>query len=117
MGQLTTNEYIWIKTSGTYLQRVKNNEDMLNILKKQDIPFPVVKKVACLCDLMRLPWVKSIRVELYYSCNVTTIDDMANETFAELKDRIARYNWNKLDKINSIRQRTKNANRMVKSLT
>lgn len=49
------------------------------------------QKLFCICDLMRLPGVKSTRASLYYDCGCRTLKDFSRQNREELQQYMARY--------------------------
>ena len=49
------------------------------------------QKLFCICDLMRLPGVKSTRASLYYDCGCRTLKDFSRQNREELQRYMAQY--------------------------
>lgn len=80
-----------IKTSSQILLKFKCHEEILRASEKYGIPYSEMYKIACLCDLMRLPGVKCVRAELYFNCNIRSITDMAKQDLINIKEYIYHY--------------------------
>lgn len=79
-----------IKNSSEYFKTVKEL-GLLSFQKKYNVSFEIIKKIWCLCDLMRLPGVKITRSELYFNCGYTSIEAFAYETPENIHTTIKNY--------------------------
>ncbi|MDU1911503.1 DUF4332 domain-containing protein [Fusobacterium sp.] len=68
-----------IKNSSEYFKTIKEL-GLLSFQKKYNISLEIIKKIWCLCDLMRLPGVKITRSELYFDCGYTSVKAFSYES-------------------------------------
>lgn len=79
-----------IKNSNEYFKTIKEL-GLLSFQKKYTTSFEIIKKIWCLCDLMRLPGVKVTRSELYFNCGYTSVETFAAETTENMLTTIKNY--------------------------
>lgn len=79
-----------IKTSKDYLMLCLSNREAV-ISKRYHADVSDVIKLFDLCDLMRLPGVKSIRADLYYDCHYKNLHDFSLQNDTDMKEVIGRY--------------------------
>lgn len=81
-------------------EKIKTSKDYLFLCMKHSIPTILNKyraeekdiiKLFHLCDLMRLPGVKDVRADLYYSCNYKSLQDFSIQNYTKMQEQIARY--------------------------
>lgn len=85
-----------IKNSSQYFKIVKEL-GLLSFQKRYNTSPEIIKKIWCLCDLMRLPGVKTIRSELYFNCGYTSVKTFACETPENILTAIKNYINNNID--------------------
>ncbi len=80
-GVKTSQDYLLLCTCRTWKELSQDNDGT-----EED-----AQKLFCICDLMRLPGVKSTRASLYYDCGYRTLEDFSCQSKEELQRYMAQY--------------------------
>ena len=77
-----------VNTSGKYLSSISKEDGVYRLVNEYAVSIDVVTRVACICDLMRLPGVKELRANLYFDCGYKTVKDFSVETWESMRQTI-----------------------------
>ena len=80
-----------IKTSDSLLKIAVIENGIRQIAQRFDADEAIIMEVVSICDLMRLPGVKSIRARLYYDCGIRNLADFSGETYQHIQQTVAEY--------------------------